>query len=251
VDIAVKDWEIQPVGGHFRITFSLVNMSGAALEGGMPFTVMHTAVDPGGYKDPSSLAPPASMRSLMGAETVARGELPALRPGERTAVEAYAQGFGKDANHILTVIFHDGGQVRLEPQPQPWYWLRILSPRARPGALQFNRASVEPVSSFVKGYQASHVRIILQNVSLDVLEAGTPISLIHGNSDSAGGYWGPDDFVDPNDPGNPYASFFREELFQGRLERPLYPGELIEVEGVANVPEGFPSLQQMTVSVGE
>jgi hypothetical protein len=250
-DIVAKGWEIEPVGDVFRISFSLVNQGSATFEGGVRYVVTHAAVDHEGYKDPTSLAPPANARSLLGAEVVASGELPRLSPGQSAMVEASAQGFRTDANHILTVIVYDSGQVSADPSPTPWYWLRILSPRAIPGAVELLRAEVEPVSSSLEGYKASRVLLTLQNTSRTVLEAGTPISLIHGSSGSARGNWGPDDIIDPNNPGNPYASFFREALFEGRLERPLYPGEVIEVGGVAHIPEGFISLKQMTVSIGE
>ncbi|HYI01506.1 hypothetical protein [Hyalangium sp.] len=251
--ILVKDWNIQPEGDRFRIRFALINASAETVQGGMPFTVSHTAVDRAGYGDPTAQVPPANVRAVLGTEALAQGTLPTLRVGESTTVEAYAQRFHADANHILTVIFHDGGQIALsfDPQPQPWYWLRILSPSSLPGALELSRATVEPVSSSLEGYKANAVRLALRNVSGHVLEAGTPISLIHGSSGSAGGYWGPDDVVDPNDPGNPYANIFREVLSQGVLAEALYPGATLELGGVVHVPEGITTLKQITVVVGE
>ncbi|EPX61519.1 hypothetical protein D187_010138 [Cystobacter fuscus DSM 2262] len=178
------------------------------------------------------------------------GTLPTLRPGESTVVEAAGKLFREDANHILTLGFHDGDQSLLEPEPEPWYWLRILSPRANPRALVISESLVDPTSSKREGYTASLVQISLKNVSRIVLEAGTPISVIHGSSGSAGGYWGPDDEIDPNNPGNPYASFFRELVYRGRLEKPLSPGEVIQLEVEVNVPMGVTAIQQMTVAVG-
>jgi hypothetical protein len=250
-DIAVKDWVIQPVGDAFRISFSLVNVGPATVEGGLTYTLSHTAVDSAGYRDPASLAPPDNARSLLGTEAMTHGALPTLRPGESIRVEGSARAFSLDANHILSVIFHDGEQVAVDPRSAPWYWLRILSPRKAPGALALARAATEPVSSSLAGYKARSVRLVLQNVSRSVLEAGTPITVIHGPSGSAGGYWGPDDIVDPHNPGNPYASFFREVLLQTQLERPLSPGEFLELDGVAHEPEGLTALQQLTVAVGE
>lgn len=249
-DIAVRDWNIQPVGELFDISFTLVNVGTATLEGGMAFTLSHAAVDSAGYRDPASLALP-NARSLLGTESLTRGTLPTLRPGERTQVRATARAFTRDANHILSVIFHDGAQVQVDPQPNPWYWLRILSPRSAPGSLALVRSAVEPVRSEFEGYRASRVALVLKNVGRTVIEAGTPISVFHGPSGSAGGYWGPDDVVDPNNPGNPYASFFREALLQSRLERALNPGEFIEIGGVAHEPEGLNAVQQISVAVGQ
>lgn len=251
VDIAVRDWNIQPVGDVFDISFTLVNVGAATLEGGLAYTLSHAAVDSAGYRDPAALAPPASARSLLGTEALNGGTLPTLRPGQSIEVRARARSFTRDANHILTVIIHDGVQVALDPRAAPWYWLRILSPRSAPGALALVRSEVEPVSSEVDGYQASRVSLVLQNVGRTVIEAGTPISVIHGPSGSAGGYWGPDDVIDPHNPGNPYASFFREALLEARLDRALNPGEYIELGGVAHEPEGLNALQQITVVVGQ
>jgi hypothetical protein len=249
-DIVVDNWEIVPVGESFRLAVTLVNRGTATFEGGMGFMLTHAAVDPAGYADPASMEPPASARAQLGAEALTGGTLPTLRPGERTVVEAGGRLFRKDANHILTLSFYDGSQVQIDPQPNSWYWLRVLSPRANPGALALTESLVVPTTSRREGYSASRVELSLKNVSREVLEAGTPISVIHGPSGSAGGYWGPDDTIDPHDPGNPYASFFREYVFQGRLDRALNPGEVIQVGGLVNVPEGFTAHQQMTVVVG-
>jgi hypothetical protein len=249
-DIVVRDWNILQVGDAFDVSFTLVNEGPATLEGGMAYTLSHAAVDSEGYRDPSSLAPP-NARSLLGTEALSGGTLPTLRPGQKVEVRAFARSFTRDATHILTLVFHDRGQVQIDPGPNPWYWLRILSPRSAPGSLALVKSAVEPVSSELEGYRASRVALVLQNVGRTVLEAGTPISVIHGPSGSAGGYWGPDDIVDPHDPGNPYASFFREALQQTRLERPLYPGEFIEIGGLAHEPEGLNALQQITVVAGE
>lgn len=249
-DIDVRDWNIQPVGDAFDVSFTLVNVGSATLEGGLAYTLSHTAADSAGYRDPTSLAPP-SARSLLGTEALAGGTLPTLRPGQKVEVRAMARSFTRDATHILTIVFHDGGQVQIDPRAAPWYWLRVLSPRSAPGSLAVVKSTVEPVRSELEGYRASRVSLAIQNVGRTVIEAGTPISVIHGPSGSAGGYWGPDDIVDPHDPGNPYASFFREALQQTRLERPLYPGEILELGGVAHEPEGLNALQQITVVAGQ
>jgi hypothetical protein len=250
-DIDVRDWNIQQVGDAFDISFSLVNVGAATLEGGLAFTLSHAAVDPAGYREPTSLAPPASARSLLGTEALDHGTLPTLRPGQKVEVRVSARSFTRDATHILTIVFHDGSQIQVDRQSNPWYWLRILAPRSAPGSLALVKSAVEPVKSDLEGYRASRVTLALQNVGRTVIEAGTPISVIHGPSGSAGGYWGPDDNVDPHDPGNPYASFFREALQQTRLERPLYPGEIIELGGVAHEPEELNALQQIVVVAGE
>ncbi|MDC0709129.1 hypothetical protein POL68_11705 [Stigmatella sp. ncwal1] len=250
VDVAVKDWLIQPSGESFRISFTLVNEGTATFEGGMAFVLSHAAVDPRGYADPSSLAPPSNARSLLGAESLVQGQLPTLRPGERAVLTAEARAIAREANHILTLSFYDGAQSQGEPVRVPWFWVRLLSPRATPGTLVIQDSRVEPTDSRREGYSARRVQIAIKNVGRTAVEAGTPIRVIHGHSGSAGGYWGPDDIIDPNDPGNPYASFFREEVYSARLERALNPGEILELESNVSVPEGAVGLQQMTVAVG-
>lgn len=252
-DVVVTDWEISSAGESFKVSLTLVNQGETTFEGGMNFALTQAVVDARGYADPTALAPPSSARSLLGAESLAAGTLPTLRPGEKAVVSVEAKALVKDANHILTLTFNDGDQVAIEaePIPVPWYWLRILSPKATPGALVIQESLVEPVDSRLEGYKASHVVISIKNVGRIAVEAGTPIRVIHGHSGSAGGYWGPDDVIDPHNPGNPYASFFREEVYSGRLDRTLNPGERLELDTNVNVADGLTGLQQITIAVGK
>lgn len=245
-----ENWSIEPVGTDFRIAFQLVNR-GTATFAGAAFTVTHAAVDPRGFENPGVFTAPADPRALLGTEALTRGTVPPLRPGEAVTVYASARYFQTDANHIVSILFHDGAQMPIDPQPQPWHWLRVYSPSNLEGALRFSAGAVTPVSTSLPGYRASRIQVILRNESRNVLRAGLPLLMTHSNAASAGGNYSPDQPVDPNDPGNPYAIYFRETLFDGRLTRDLAPGEFLLVEGTALNPEHITAIEQVTVKVGE
>jgi len=249
-DIIVRGWDIQQVGDAYAVTLVLTNQGTTTFEGGAGLAITHAAVYARSYADPSATTPPEDPRALLGTEVLTRDTLPTLRPGESATVRAYARSFSADANHILTVTFYDKGLIASEPVPVPWFWLRLLSPRDNPGALALAKATVEKAESDLRGYDASKVSISIQNVSRTVLEAGTVISVIHHNDGSAGGYWNPEDDINPNNPGNPYASVFQEVLAQLRLDQPLYPGQVVEVGGLMHVPTDSVTIQQVTVAVG-
>lgn len=249
--VLIRDWNIQQVGRGFQITFDAVNITDGRLDAGLAYTVSHAAVDPAGYRDPSALTVPEDPRSLLGTEALVQGRLPALAPGQSVTIRAEAQAFREDANHILTLSFHDREQVRLvaEPVPVPWFWLRIHQPDTRDAQLRALTTSVEPVASRIPGYEARRVRVTLQNVGTATLREGIPVALAHGSASSSAGIWSPEDDKDPNDPGNPYAIIFRTIPYQGVLERAVAPEGTFTLEGTVYLPPG-PCIQQITVSVG-
>jgi len=249
-ELIPQDWRIEPVGAEFRISFRLVNRGTATFEGAA-FTLTHAAVDPRGFENPGLSRAPADARALLGTEALTRGSVPPLRPGEAVMVEASARSFQTDANHILSILFHDSALMRFDPEPQPWYWLRVHGPSNLEGELRFSAGAVTPVGTTQPGYRASRIQVILRNESRNVLRAGLPILMAHSNGASAGGNYSPDQPVDPNDPGNPFAIYFREVLFEGQLSRDVSPGEFILVEGTAQIPEHVTTLEQVTVKVGE
>jgi hypothetical protein len=246
--LAVQHWRIEPVSTGFRIAFDLVNTGSTAFTGGMTFAVTHAAVDPVGYPNPASGAPPTDARALLGTEVLAQGTLPSLRAGEAATVYASARSFRTDANHLITVTAYDSGLVPAfdNPEPTPW-WRRILRPIITPGYIEAVDTTVEPVTSRLPGFDARRIRVTLRNVGRTALAAGMPVAMVHGNAAAAVGYWNPDDVVDLNNPGNPYAIFFRETLYRGRLERTLYPGESLTLEGTAFIPTGITTAQQVAV----
>ena len=249
-ELVPEDWSILPEGADFRISFLLVNR-GTATSEETAFTLTHAAVDPSGFANPGLLTAPADARSLLGTEALTTGTVPPLRPGEAVTVYARARYFRTDANHILSILFHDGAEMRFDPEPTPWYWLRVYSPSNLEGELRFSAGAVTPVGTTQPGYRASRIQVILRNESRNVLRAGLPILMTHSNAASAGGNYSPDQPVDPNDPGNPYAIYFREVLFEGQLVRDVSPGEFILVEGTAQIPEHITTLEQVAVKVGE
>lgn len=249
--LEVQNWKIDSVDADFRASFELVNTGTTTFYGGMQYTVTHAAADPAGYENPAQLTAPVDARLLLGTEALAAGELPSLRPGQSVRVYTSPRAFRKDANHVLTVSFHDKDQQQFEPQPVPWYWLRVLGPSETPSALRVVQSSVTPVDSTRPGYTASRIRVVLQNTGRSIIEAGLPVLMTHGSAGSAGGNYSPDQPVDPNDPGNPYAIFFREALYEGRLERALLPGESLALDGTAFIPEAGAMIQQVTVEVGQ
>jgi hypothetical protein len=250
--IAVQNWSIDPVGADFQVSFSLVNVGTTTFNGGAEFSVRHSAVDPTASPDPARLATPTSAAFLLGSEALARVTLPTLRPGQSTTVSASVRGFRTDANHVLTLSYHDSAQVQIEPEPNPWYWGRVLSPSSAPGSLRFTSGSVVPVTSARPGFNASLVTMTVQNVGRSIIERGTPILVVHGNAGSAGGNYSPDqDPVNPNDPSNPYAIDYREIISQGQLSESLYPGQSLTVTGTAYSPIGKTAIEQVTVEVGQ
>jgi hypothetical protein len=249
-ELVPENWSILPAGADFRISFQLVNR-GTATVGGMAFTLTHAAVDPRGFENPGVFTAPSDPRALLGTEALTTGTVPTLRPGEAVTVYATARYFRTDANYILSILFHDGAQMRFDPEPTPWYWLRVYGPSNLEGRLRFSAGAVTPVGTSLPGYRASRIQVILRNESRDVLRAGVPILMTHSNAASAGGNYSPDQPVDPNDPGNPYAIYFRETLYEGQLVRDLAPGEFLMVEGTALNPEHITTLEQVTVKVGE
>jgi hypothetical protein len=246
-----QNWSIDPVGAEVRISFQLVNTGTTTFNGPVAFTLTHAAVDPRGFENPGVFTAPADPRALLGTEALTTGTVPSLRPGEAVTVYATARSFRTDANHIVTLSFHDGTQVQIDPQPNPWYWLRVQGPSGLEGKLRFTAGAVTPVGTTLPGYRASRIQVILRNESRDVLRAGLPILVTHSNAASAGGNYSPDQPVDPNDPGNPYAIYFRETLFDGRLSRDLSPGEFLMVEGTALIPDFNATIEQVAVKVGE
>jgi hypothetical protein len=249
--VVVENWRIEPIGLDFRIAFNLVNAGTTTFYGGMEYAVTHAAVDPAGYANPAQLTAPADVDSLLGTERLTSGVLPTLRPGQAVTVYASARGFRTDANHILTVAFFDGGEVRIDPSPNPWYWLRVLGPSSAPSSLRVVESSATEVSSTRPGYRASRIRVVLQNAGRSIIEAGIPVLMVHGSSPSAGGNYSPDQPFDPNDPGNPFAIYFREALHSGQLEQALYPGQNLVLEGTAFIPVSGTMFQQVTVELGQ
>jgi hypothetical protein len=248
--IAVQNWQIQPVGLDFRVSFELVNTSSTTFYGGMEYAVTHAAVDPVGYADPARLTAPADAQALLGTEALTSGVLPTLRPGQAVTVYASPRGFQTGANHILTISFYDGAEVRLTPAPTTW-WLRVLGPSSAPSSLRLVENALTEVSSTRPGYRAYRVRVVLQNTGRSIIGAGLPLLMVHGSGGGAGGNYGPDQDFDPNNPGNPFAIYFREALFQGQLEQAMYPGATLQLEGTAFVPEQGTVLQQVSVEVGQ
>ncbi len=250
--VDVVNWHIEPSGPDFRISFDIINLGATTFEGGMAYALSQAVVDPSGHPNPGASVPPADPRALLGTELLARGTLPTLRPGESTRVYAFARGFRTGANHILTVAFLDGAELRLNPEPTPWYWLNFVGPSDSPASVRPVATTVEPVSSTRVGYTASRVRVTLQNVGRADLDARTPILMTHGSAVSALGLWNPEDpDKNPNHPGNPYAIVYREVLYRGQLGKVVRPGESVTVEGTLFTPEGPATLKQIGVKLGE
>ncbi|WP_223645678.1 hypothetical protein [Corallococcus sp. EGB] len=251
--VDIRNWNIQQVGRGFQISFDAVNITDSIIDTGPVFTLSHAAVDPAGYRDPSSLTLPDDPTAILGTETLTQGRLPSLRPGQSVTIraEAEASAFREGANHILTIAFLDHEQVRLvsAPEPTPWFWLRVLQPDERNAQLRTVATSLEPAPSRIPGYEARRVSVTLQNVGSVPLREGTPVAMGHASASSAGGIWSPEDDKGPNDPGNPYAIIFRTLPFRGVLDRALAPGGTITVVGTVYLPPG-PCIQQITVSVG-
>lgn len=249
--VGIRNWDIQQVGRAVQVSFDIVNLTDSVLDSGQVFTLSHAAVDPAGHRDPSSLSVPADPRALLGAEALVQARLPRLAPGQSVTIRAEAQAFREDANHLLTLSFLDGQQVRLpaNPEPSPWFWVRVLQPDTRGAIFRAVTSSVEAVDSRIPGYEARRVRVTLQNVGSTTLREGMPVAMGHSSAASAVGIWSPEDDKDPNDPGNPYAVIFRTLPYQGVLERAVAPGGTFTVEGTVYLPPG-PCIQQITVSVG-
>ena len=164
--VDIRNWNVQQVGRGFLITFDAVNITDSLLDTGPVFTLSHAAVDPAGYRDPSSLTLPEDPRSILGTEALVQARLPSLRPGQSVTLRAEAEAFREDANHILTFAIQDEEQVRFTAETGlvPWFWLRVLQPDERNAQLRAVATSVEPAPSRIPGYEARRVRVTLQNV---------------------------------------------------------------------------------------
>jgi hypothetical protein len=246
----VKDIYIQPYGEDFIIEFSVVNTGRVATAAGTPFTLTQAVVGLTGFSDPTALRPPENPQAVLGKQVVLSAQLPELRPGASTRLRGIVKGLQTGAGHILSASFYDGDMPRCGNEPKPW-WIRLLVPDGgAPSDLRVVESSTQEVTSSLAGYKAFRVRVTFAyNGRVPVL-AGKTVRLGHSHG-SIVGYWNPEDDVDPNDPGNPYAIIFREQLTAITLTRDLQPGAIMTVEGVAHVPLGAAgNVEIVTVAVG-
>jgi hypothetical protein len=247
----VKDIAVEQYGADFLVSVSVVNTGRVATAAGTPFVLTQAALEPNTSWDPSRPVPPPSGQALLGTEVVLRAELPALEPGQSLRLRGIARSFRTGANHVLSATFYDGDIPYCGNGPRPW-WLRKLFPGGSPEDIRILDSSVTEVGSRLEGYAAFRVQVSFSyNGRLPVL-AGQTVRLVHGKG-SAVGYWNPEDpDHDPNDPGNPYAIYFRELLSEIVLERDLRAGAVMTVEGIAHVPQGaVGNVEMVTLTVGQ
>lgn len=269
--VSVTDIKVEPVDGEYEVTLFLQNASTEFFEGGLPFVVSRAIVDASIYPDPASGQLPEHPGALLQAETIYADSLPALEPGAETSITLRVSDLGDGYNNLLTTTTYNPNSFDLicpdwwphrwwirrpvlvwprpwpwpwpSPWPNPWPWPWPPPPGPWPGPwyadfLELEDAVLDEVGSQYDGFEGRYVKLTYRNVSDHVLPAGTKVRLGHGSSGSAEGYWGPDDIIDPNNPINPYATFFRQTLAETVLEQDLQPGEALTLEGLAHSPVG-------------
>jgi hypothetical protein len=248
----VRDIAVEQYGADFLVSLSVVNTSRVSTAAGTPFVLTQAVVEPSASWDPSAPVPPQNAQALLDTQEVLRAELPALAPGQSLRLRGIARGFRTGASHVLSASFYDGDIPYCGNGPRPW-WLRQLGPRgSRAEDIRILESSVIEVSSRLEGYAAFRVSVSFAYNGRLPVPAGQTVRLVHGKG-SAVGYWNPEDpDHDPNDPGNPYAIYFRELLSEHTLERDMVAGMVMTIEGIAHVPQGsVGNVEMVTLAVGQ
>ncbi len=254
--VSVTDVKVAPSGSDFKVTLFLKNTSADFFQGGVPFVVSRAVVDANGFPNPGA-GLPKDPKALKHADTVYSNTLPPLKAGETTSITVTVKGYGSGYNNILSANIYgweDGDPICPDGWPFRWRLPRPTPPSPWPWYSDFLAvadASLAQVGSQYPGYEARHVKLTYKNVSKQVVKAGTSVRLGHGSSVSSAGYWGPDQPIDPSNPINPYAFFFRETLAQTYLKQDLLPGATFTLEGIAHSPIGTDTLNFLTVTVGQ